>query len=67
MKTINELRKLKWSAKFWKTINNPNAPGPIDMYLIIEDETGKGIVSLGVPKGRKDIAEYIVKCCSIGI
>ena len=64
---IDYLRNLKWEAKFHKTLWNESIPGYIDMYLIIDSETGEGIVSLGVPQGRKDIAEYICKCCSVGI
>lgn len=64
---IDALRKLRWKAKFHKTLHNPTAPGPVDMYLMVDDETGEGIVSVGVPQGRNDIAEYIAKCCSVGI
>ena len=64
---IDSLRRLRWKAQFWKTLNNPTAPGPIDMYLIVDDDTGEGIISLGVPHGRGDIADYVVKCCSVGV
>lgn len=63
---IDALRRLRWKAQFWRTLHNPSAPGPVDMYLIVNDETGEGIVSVGVPHGRRDLAEYIAKCCSIG-
>jgi len=33
------------------------------MYLLHEDETGDGIVSVAVPHGRDDIAQFILQAC----
>lgn len=66
-KPIEELQRLTWRAAFWKTVQNQSAPtGKIDMYLIVDDDTGEGIVSLGVPHGRDDIAKYVARCCNAG-
>ena len=57
---------MQWKAVFHKTIHNTSAPGDgrVDMYVMVDDETGEGIVSVGVPHGRKDIAQYIASRCS---
>lgn len=62
---IVKLARLPWRPEFWKTVDNPSAPGgKIDMYLIINDDSGEGIVSVGTPAGRPDIAVYIADCCA---
>jgi len=49
------------AASFWKTITNQSAPGSfVDMYLVHDEPTGEGIVSVAVPHGRKDIVDRIV-------
>src|SRR5580698_8482310 len=50
----------KLISKFWKTLDNPSAPGAkVDMYLLHDDKTGEGIVSVGVPHGDKETASLI--------
>jgi hypothetical protein len=63
-KQVSELRLMKWRATYHGEVPNKTAPGgAVDMWLLVDDETGDSIVSLGVPKGRSDIAGYIVMCC----
>lgn len=59
-----DLKTCKWAATFHKTIARPD--GKIDMWLIHDDETGEGVVSIGVPHGRKDIVELVVRSCAAG-
>lgn len=62
--TLGDLRKLKWRAEYHGEVPNASAPGGvIDMWLLVDDESGDSIVSLGVPKGRSDVAGYIAACC----
>ena len=51
----------RWIPKFWKTIPNETAPdGKVDAYLVVDDETGVGMISLAVPFGDK---ETPIKVC----
>jgi hypothetical protein len=64
-KTLDELRRMKWEPKYHGQVRNDSAPGGVvDMWLLVDAETGDGILSLGVPKGRDDIVGYIAACCS---
>jgi hypothetical protein len=65
MRKIPDIKTMKMVMTFWKTINNPSA-GKVDMYLLNDDETGEGLISVGVPHGRKDIAEFVLKSCDAG-
>lgn len=59
------LARLPWHPKFHKTVDNPHAPGgKVDMWLIVDEETGEGIVSIGCPVNRPDIPAYIADCCT---
>lgn len=65
MEVIETIKSLPWAARFHKTVNNPTAPGgKIDMYLLVDDDTGDGLVSLGVPHGQGFIADWIAGCCA---
>jgi hypothetical protein len=47
-RTLRELRAMKWSAKFHGVMKNASAPGgKVDMWLLVDDQSGEGIVSLG--------------------
>lgn len=62
--TIDDLRMMKWSPKYHGRVQNDTVSGGIvDMWLLVDDASGESIVSLGVPKGRSDIAGYIAACC----
>lgn len=64
MKKLDAVRRLPWTAIFWKTLDNPTVPGgKVDMYLLIDDETGIGIVGLSVPHGDGWLAEYVAAAC----
>ncbi|MEY9520318.1 hypothetical protein ABIF70_001459 [Bradyrhizobium japonicum] len=61
---IAKLARLTWRPIFHRTLDNPSAPGgKVDMWLMVEDETGEGIVSIGCPPNRPDIPAYIADCC----
>jgi hypothetical protein len=62
---IDAIKSMPWSARFHRTLDNPTAPGgKIDMYLLVDDETGEGLVSVPVPHGQGFIAEWIAGCCA---
>lgn len=61
---IARLARLTWRPIFHKTIDNPSAPGgKVDMWLMVDDDSGEGIVSIGCPPNRPDIPAYIAECC----
>lgn len=63
-RTIDDLRLLKWQPRYHGAIQNPTAPGGIvDMWALTDPESGDVLVTVGVPKGRSDIAGYIAACC----
>jgi hypothetical protein len=40
---ILALARMNWKPTFWKTLDNASAPGgKIDMYLMVDDESGEG-------------------------
>lgn len=62
---LDRIRKMPWSAHFHKTMENQTVPGgKIDMYLLVDDDSGEEIVALSVPHGRGWIAEYVAGCCA---
>jgi hypothetical protein len=62
---LDRIRGLLWQTIFHKTVDNPLAPGgKIDMYILIDDDTGENLVSLGVPHGQRWLAEYVALCCA---
>lgn len=64
---LSDLKSKKFALTGPKTVNNPNAPdGKVDMYLLYEDTTGEGIISIGVPHGRDDIAQFILRSMKAG-
>ena len=63
-KLIARLARMVWRPQFHRTLDNPTVPGgKVDMWLMVDDETGEGIVSIGCPPGRPDIPAYIAECC----
>jgi hypothetical protein len=64
-RALDRIRAMPWSAHFHKTVANPTVPGgKVDMYLLIDDDTGESLVSLAVPHGQHWIAEYVAGCCA---
>lgn len=62
---IDRIRGLPWIAQFHKTLDNPTVPGgKVDMYMLMDDDTGESIVGLSVPHGQRWIAEYVAGCCA---
>lgn len=60
-----EFSRLPWRSQFHKTIDNPSAPGgKVDMYLMLDEESGEGGVSIAVPHGAGQIANWIAACCA---
>jgi len=63
--TIDAIKALPWAARFHGTVENPTVKGgKIDMYLLVDDDTGEGLVSLGVPHKQGVIADWIAGCCA---
>lgn len=63
--TIDALKLMQWAPRYHGWVDNPTAPGGgVDMWGMVDGETGETIVSVGVPKGRSDIVGYISACCS---
>jgi hypothetical protein len=62
---IDTIRALPWAAQFHRTIDNPNAPGgKVDMYLLVDEESGEGLVSVATPHKQGFIAQWIAACCA---
>lgn len=58
------IRRIRWSAQFHKTLDSPTVPGgKVDMYILIDDDTGDSLVSLAVPHGWRWLAEYVCLAC----
>ena len=60
------LVKIKWLLEKYKTINNQRG-NAMDMYILADDDIdGTMAVTLGVPAGRHDIAEFIYRSVRAG-
>jgi siroheme synthase len=57
-----KLKECQWICNYYKPIDVGGHK--IDMYVII-NEINEG-VTIGVPSGRKDIADFIVRSCKAG-
>lgn len=65
LRTISLIKAKPWDAHFHKTLDNSTVPGgKVDMYLIADDETGEGLVSVAVPHGEGFLAHWIAACCA---
>lgn len=63
-KSIDDIRAMKWSPKFHGEVPNKTAEGgAVDMWEMVNADTGETLITVGVPKGRSDIAGYIAACC----
>lgn len=60
-RTLDELRLLRWAPKYFGPVETED--GVADMWLLVDDQSGGTIVSLGVPLGRSDLAGYVAACC----
>lgn len=61
---IAKLAWLNWRPVFHRRLDNPSAPGgKVDMWLMVDDDSGEGIVSIGCPPNRPDIPAYTADCC----
>lgn len=60
-----DLKTCKWALSFHKTIERADGL-VVDMWMLHDDETGEGIVSLAVPHGRDDIAQFVLRSCKAG-
>lgn len=64
-RAILALSRLQWRPVFHRNVDNPSVPGAkVAMWLIVDDNTGEGIVSIGCPPDRPDIPAYIADCCA---
>lgn len=60
------LRNAQWQLKFYSTKTDVNGK-KVDMYLLLNDpKVPEDVVSLGIPHGRHDIADFIVRCLKAG-
>lgn len=59
------LRTCKWVCHFHKTIDR--GEGVItDMYWLHLSEPGDDLISIGIPHGRDDIAQFILRSLNAG-
>jgi hypothetical protein len=64
-RAILALSRLQWRPVFHGNVDNPSVPGGlVAMWLIVNDDTGEGVVSVGCPPERPDIPAYIADCCT---
>lgn len=62
---LREFARKPWTAKFHKSVPNETAPGgAVDMYILLDDDTGEQMVSIAVPTGQGHIASWIAGCCA---
>jgi hypothetical protein len=59
-----DLCTAEWAARFGRTLALPD--GPIDMWVIHHGEANTALVTLGVPHGRADIVDFVVRSCRAG-
>lgn len=63
--SLEAIQRMKWSPKFWRSYDKPDAPGGgTDMWWLVDDDSGETLVAVSVPKGRSDIIGYIAANCS---
>lgn len=61
---LKKFSRKPWAAKFHKTVANPTAPGGmVDMYILLDDDSGEQMVSITVPHDQGVIANWIAACC----
>jgi hypothetical protein len=62
---LREFSRRPWTAKFHKTLLNDTAPdGKVDMYILLDDDSGEQVVSIAVPHGEAALASWIAACCA---
>lgn len=62
---LREFASKPWTAKFHKLVPNETAPGgAVEMYILLDDESGEQMVSIAVPQGHGHIANWIAGCCT---
>lgn len=54
----------QFTAVYISTVSNRWQGGDVDMYQINEFDNGKTFSSLGVPHGRSDVVEHIIRACN---
>lgn len=61
-----KLRTATWKLEFFKTLTREDGR-EVDMYLLLNhEETPEDIISLSVPVGRQDIAEFVARSVMAG-
>jgi hypothetical protein len=62
---LREFSRKPWAAKFHKSVQNETAPGGVvDMYILLDDDSGEQTVSIAVPNGEAALASWIAACCA---
>lgn len=62
---MKPLRELVWNCEFIKTITNIGGQ-KLDMYYLTYDNDSYEGVTLAVPHGRKDLAEFVGRSVQAG-
>lgn len=64
---VDQVRKLPWVAVFLQSFQSPIDPADtVDMYSLLDGDTGVSIANLGVISGEDGaaLAHYIAACCA---
>ncbi len=65
---MRRLREIEWRLHHHSTFAPQGRPDKIDLYVLSDDEgTALNTVTLNVPHGRRDLAEFIYACIQAGI
>lgn len=59
-----DLRSCQWNLQFYKIIEGADLV-PIDMWVLY-NSGGSETVTLGVPPGRDDVAQFVFACIKAG-
>jgi len=60
-----DLRTVKRDLKFHTTLKTQRGK-LVDMYALYDDAVADATVSIGVPHGRRDIADFVIRSLKAG-
>lgn len=62
---LRDFSRKPWIAKFHKSVPNATAPGGmVDMYILLDDDSGDQMISIAVPHEQGMLASWIAACCA---